>query len=451
MKTVWEHRYEQISNILDSIVSDKCFVGDGAKSKAFGYWFLINKMGLNDQEAEECIIDGNDDYGIDAYILSSEKSDENELSIFQFKFPNNKKNINAEVTNEAILKLFDGAEFLINADDNITTENNGFNELLKILKDKTIYKLNMYTVSFNKGVVAQRKEVERKLKNMKDTTGMEVDFNAFDREKIKNLYDKAQHKNDNTIIFKYTNMNSSYSIGDSIESWVGTVKANELIEGVHNNLGSIFDENIRLFEKKSSINKEIEETAKNSESAKMFYFYNNGITFICDDVKVSPGNNKVKLEGAAIVNGCQTVTSLSEVFDTSGLKDDVQVLVRVLKISTYDERQNITQYLNSQNTIKESYFISNNSVVIELQKELLKHKVYLERQINEVTYRRKYSNKKFDNYRKIYKLEDVIQRYVGAFKNEYASRAKREKSGLFNKEFVESNLSGIKGLFVKSC
>lgn len=444
MRTVWDKYYDQISNILDDIVRDKCFVGDGAKSKAFGYWFLRNKVGLNDQEAEECIIDGNDDHGIDAYILSSEKSDENELSIFQFKFPNNRKNINAEITNDAILKLFDGVEFLIDADDNIKTENDGFNELLEISKNNTIYKINIYTVSFNNGVVAQKTEVERKLKNMKDTTGVEVDFNAFDRKEIRNVYDKLQHENDNTITFKYTNMNSSYSIGDSIESWVGTVKANELIEGVHSNLGSIFDENIRLFEKKSNINKEIEETAKNSKSAKMFYFYNNGITFICNKVKVSPGNNTVKLEGAAIVNGCQTVTSLSEVFDTSDLKDDVQVLVRVLKINEYDERQNITQYLNSQNAIKESYFISNNSVVIGLQKELLEHNVYLERQINEVAYRRKYSNKNFDNYKKVYKLEDVIQRYVGAFKNKFASRAKREKSSLFNKEFVESNLSGIK-------
>lgn len=57
------------------------------------------------------------------------------------------------------------------------------------------------------------------------------------------------------------------------------------------------------------------------------------------------------------------------------------------------KEQKITQYLNSQTPIKDSYFVANHSIVRELQNKLFDKKYYLERQINEATYKEKYENK----------------------------------------------------------
>lgn len=441
MKTKFQSYYERLEKDLEDIKNSRGFMGDGALSKAFGFWFLKNEIGLSDQEADENIIDGNDDHGIDAFYLNKQ-----ELSLFQFKYPK-VKNINKEISNDAILKLFDGVEYLIDSDDNSKTKNDGFNGLIDILKGQDIYTINLYTVSYSSGVFSQKSLINDKIKKLKKLYGTEFHFKDFSKEEIVNIYDRLQRTNNNEVKIKYINMNNSDSIGDDtneIESWVGTVEALELVNSVKDELGSIFDENIRLLEKNSNINREIVKTASDPEESKMFYFYNNGITFICDDAKISSGNNIITLKGAAIVNGCQTVNSLFEAYENSELKNQVHLLVRILKISTYDERQAITQYLNSQNPIKESYFISNNTIIIDLQKKLLKNNIYLERQINEVSYRKKYSdNDTYNNYDEIYKLENVVQHYVGAYKNKMAARAKSEKSSLFNRKNIEDTLSEI--------
>lgn len=439
MKTKFQSYYDRLKKDLEEIQVSKGFNGDGALSKAFSFWFLKNEMGLSEQEADENIIDGEDDHGIDAFYLNK-----NELSLFQFKYPS-VNNINKEISNEAILKLIEGVQFLIDSDDNTQTKNDGFNGLIDILNDQDIYTINLYTVSYNSGVIAQKNMVNEKIDLLHKSYGTEFHFKDYSKEEVVNIYDRLQRKNNNEVKIKYINMNNSDSIGDEtneIESWVGTIEAPELVNSVKDKLGSIFDENIRLLEKNSKINNEIVKTASDPIESKMFYFYNNGVTFICDDAKVSSGNNTITLNGAAIVNGCQTVNSLFEAYENSKLTEQVHVLVRILKINTYDERQAITQYLNSQNPIKESYFISNNTIIIDLQKKLLEKNIYLERQINEVSYRKKYNNN-HTSYNEIYKLEDVVQHYVGAYNNKMAAKAKSEKSSLFDRKNIEDTLSGI--------
>lgn len=175
----------------------------------------------------------------------------------------------------------------------------------------------------------------------------------------------------------------------------------------------------------------------------MFYFYNNGITFICDSIQNSPNSRSAKLDGASIVNGCQTVTSLFETYQEGKLNDNIDILVRITKISDYDQRAKITQYLNSQTPIKDSYFVANHSIVRELQNKLFDKKYYLERQINEATYKEKYENKDIKKGMAILKLDDVIQYYSGYYLDKFAATSKRSKSALFSPDYVEEILSNI--------
>src|SRR5699024_5693196 len=184
---------------------------------------------------------------------------------------------------------------------------------------------------------------------------------------ITNLFEKLNRINTLEVTIPYKNFHQAYTI-DQINSFVGVVNARDFITSIKNDLLVIFDENIRLVERKSSINEGIRDTASGL-SADMFYFYNNGVTFICDNIKNSPNSLQAHLQGASIVNGCQTVNTLASLYDENeqqNLSDEVNLLVRVIEISDYEERAKITQYLNSQNQIKDSYFISNHSIVRDL-------------------------------------------------------------------------------------
>ena len=100
----------------------------------------------------------------------------------------------------------------------------------------------------------------------------------------------------------------------------------------------------------------------------------------------------------------------------------------------------IGQFLNSQNPVKNSYFIANNSIVRDLQTALLEHNYFLERQINEAKHKAKYVDSDIIKNKAIIKLENVIQYYTGYYINKHAALAKRQKGGLYSQDIINEIL-----------
>ncbi|GAO99299.1 AIPR family protein [Fructobacillus ficulneus] len=448
MITKFDNYYDQICIDLKKIVSDREYTGDGSSSKAFAYWYLKNTSVLNENDIEEILIDGNNDNGIDAYYLDER---EHILNLYQFKFPA-KKNNNKEIDLSAITKIYGTLNSILKGDiENLISRatNIGFENLLGLLKDQPVYEINVVFVSYNKGVISEGNinyidEQENILGN-----DIALHHSCITRENIVNIFEKVHRRNTLDLSFKYKNLQLANNVNESdnddtyIESWVGVINGKALIQAVHNDLTRIFDENIRLYEKGSSINEGIKNTAENNETAKMFYFYNNGITLICDSAKTSPGNNSVLLKGVSIVNGAQTVNSLASLFQDNKLNDQVSVLIRIIQIQDYKQRAKITEYLNSQTPIKESYFIANNVIIRNLQEDLFNFNYYLERQINEYTYRSKYDDmSKYQDFT-ILPVEDAVHHYIGGYLNDKANIAKSNKSVLFEPNQIEENIKDI--------
>ncbi|EOF57802.1 hypothetical protein SE1_01639 [Enterococcus hirae EnGen0127] len=410
-------------------------------SLAFSHWFLKNQYNLSEQEIAESIIDGSGDYGIDAVIHNDE---DKSLEIFQFKFPSSHKTIKDEIKQADVYKLINGFNYLIDEDATLTLEkaSTDFIRVHDELKESEIYNFKINFVSFNQGVIDNLEVISNFINKIKKEQGIEINYSDYNVQNVTNIYEKLQRQNSISIVLPYKHLQQSYSINE-IDSYVGLINGKELIKSLEDVIGVIFDENIRLHEIKSKVNEGIKNTSSSDKDSSMFYFYNNGITFICDQVNLSPSNLTVRLDGASIVNGCQTVTSLYENHTKKELQEDVDLLVRITKISDYDERAKITQFLNSQNPIKESYFISNHTIVRDLQTKLFESNYYLERQINESSYKEQYVDSSIKNGKKIIKLDDVIQYYCGYHLDKFAATAKRNKNILFNNENIEEILSDI--------
>ncbi|MFP4919851.1 AIPR family protein [Staphylococcus pseudintermedius] len=409
-------------------------------SLAFAHWFLSIQYGLNDQEIAESVIDGEGDYGIDAFIHNENNK---ELEIFQFKFPSKTETIKKEIPQSDIYKVINGFNYLLDTAEelqlNKASEN--FINLKDNLRNSEIYKFKINFVSFNQGIVDNEEILINFINKIQKETGIDISYDTYDVHKISNIYEKMQRKNSVSINLTYTTLQQAYTVKD-IESYVGLINSNDLIESIKEKIGVIFDENIRLAEKKSKVNDNIKRTASN-DSSEMFYFYNNGITFICDNIENSPNSRSAKLEGASIVNGCQTVTSLYDIYNEGKLKKDTDLLVRITKISDYEQRSKITQFLNSQNPIKDSYFIANHSIVRDLQSKLKEKGYFLERQINEAAYKDLFTNSSVKKGKRIIKLEDVIQYYSAYYLDKFAAASKRSKATLFSSDNVEEILSEI--------
>lgn len=424
--TKYQNYHKKIVQILE-IIRNKYHYKN--LSMAFAHWYLQYERKLNDEEIQEAIIDGSYDMGIDAVIIDE---DSKKLTVFQFKFPNKDANITLEIQQDEILKTFYGFNILYSSDIPYNGKNKSFGDKKDTLKEIYICNCEIYFVSFNKGIITHKDLIENENNKFKAETGNELKVIVHEFNHISNIYDRINRENNVEIDFVYeTVMPIS---GDMYQSFYCYTKATNLIETIGDKMSLIFDENIRLYEYDTEINKGIKDTATGNNS-KMFYFYNNGIVFICDKINNSSGNRKISLKGASVVNGCQTLNALYEIKER--LKDDVFLMIKIIEISDYDERANITKYLNSQNQIKDSYFLANHTLIRQLQKELLEKGYFLERQKNEYKY------KKYEENVKIITLEEAIQYYVGCHIDRYAYLAKNSKKELFDENRIDEILKHI--------
>lgn len=434
MITKYEQYYNKLCDLLEEIQKKN---GYPNISMAFNHWYLGAMYDLSEQEIAESIVDGKDDYGVDAIICEEENQ---KLTIFQFKFPSTSNNLSKEVSQSDILKTLQGFEVLRGRSD-LKGENDKFEDFKKQLKGIFIEKFELVFVSFNNGVVNNKNIVEQFKENFEQESGSEMEISYIDKKIISNLFEKLTRTTSVKATIPYKICQQAYSTSE-INSYMGVLDAIDLVEALKDKMLVIFDENIRLLEKKSIVNDQIKATASNDEDSGMFYFYNNGIVFICDKVANSPNSLRLNLEGASIVNGCQTVNSLHKAYIEGKLKEDVSLLFRVIEISDYDERTRITNYLNSQNSIKGSYFIANNSIIRDLQDDLLKQGYFLERQKNERNYKVAFGEE-IDKDLISIELEDMIQYYSGYWIDDLAATAKRGKGSLFESNNINEILKDI--------
>jgi AIPR protein len=145
---------------------------------------------------------------------------------------------------------------------------------------------------------------------------------------------------------------------------------------------SLYEDNIRDYLGRSPINNGIIQTLKNPDDRSNFFYYNNGVTIICDEIK-SDGTNKIELIKPQIINGCQTVNSISEVLndcvDAQEITDQFKDVFVMVKVLEYDAKaqankpsfyKDIVKYTNKQNAINENAFGAKKTIFEKLQKEL---------------------------------------------------------------------------------
>ena len=145
----------------------------------------------------------------------------------------------------------------------------------------------------------------------------------------------------------------------------------------------LFDANIREYlGNNKGINKSIYNTLMDSEDRKNFFYYNNGITVVCDHMssaKTTASGLQFDVFNPQVVNGCQTVSTIYEALNDSNqdtLENDYKntfVLVKVLQVDSSVEQEilynNIVTYNNSQNAIDQKTFVANRSEFLRLQRD----------------------------------------------------------------------------------
>ncbi|MCD7819553.1 MAG: AIPR family protein [Lachnospiraceae bacterium] len=164
----------------------------------------------------------------------------------------------------------------------------------------------------------------------------------------------------------------------------------------------LFEENVREYLGTRGINNGIINTLKSPQDRENFFYYNNGITLICEKCKTlhataardrrrqkSNDTYGFELTNPQIVNGCQTINSIAEVLDHCSeekMADEYSRAYVLVKIYVFDKAtkekkpdldKNIVKYTNSQNGVDGKAFASKKPRFLNLQEEFKRRGILL--------------------------------------------------------------------------
>ena len=137
-----------------------------------------------------------------------------------------------------------------------------------------------------------------------------------------------------------------------------------LIQGIKD--GSLFQKNVRQsLGSSNAVNKKIRQTIL-GDKHKDFFFFHNGITAICNRLELN--DNKLKLYGLSVVNGCQSLNTIQSCSETAKKLEDTFVLFRFYEIPQRDRADLISINTNSQSAVKPRDLRSNDKRVLNLKR-----------------------------------------------------------------------------------
>lgn len=374
-------RYFELAQIEGAIPSD--ITVSEENQKRFGFYYLVLKNILeidNFSSITDCITDQDfnaklfqeayQDEGIDAVYIDEETKN---ISLFNFKY-RLKWNIDKEQSiNEAIIS----SKYL----NILRTENNILEGKLKVYTDNIIEKTGsdeIWNIVFYI-VSNENKEIDNsnpELENLRSVYGIETKCIGLDTlTQLMSLHPQPV----STKIIVPTNSILTYS-EDNIsteKSYVLCVRLIDLIRITCNDANlrndtmladesrlfntdiemNVLYENVRGFILKSKYNSNILETLENEPSR--FYFYNNGLTIVADNINVKRAGLDKKweltIENFQVINGGQTLRTIHkyarENKDNINKLSDASVQLRIIKVDDDDFKSRISEYTNSQNAI----------------------------------------------------------------------------------------------------
>lgn len=393
--------YQKRFQFIDNIKKDEW---------AFNYW-ILDKFFYEDEELIEDKILEYSDMGIDCYEFYEDTKD---LYIIQNKYYSDNSKITAEyVRNDFLLRPIGALE---NGTYKKSEELQSYFKKYKNHEDFTVY-MQIYVTNNNRSY-----ELEEYIRTF-NTQHPKYRAEIYYLDDIENKYydEVKQNKVNLTVtiesVVKGTILNintENYKLENVIDAKYVFTPVTSIYkiyrDAIEKNY-PIFDMNIREYLGNKGVNKKIYETLMDKEERKNFFYYNNGITLICDSMSkldINPRGNNIgvsfKVTNPQIVNGCQTVNSIYEVLKNvdpvTVSKDfkDTFVMLKILQINRNkdDEEKlykNIVTYNNSQNSIDEKTFVANTSEFRRLQEEFEdKGFLLLIKQSDKNSFSNKYSN-----------------------------------------------------------
>lgn len=376
MAKVENYLIRQISDDIDEYLIENKVSNSVEKGTRFLEWVLSNVFQLREDEVEPALaIGGKHDNGIDAVFEAN-----NELYIIQGKYGQS-QNVDSihRFINDCI-RLLENSP-----DTNREAVIDATFKIREAFKNNTpihcCYVTNTQLIDWEKGQVKTALDG----KNISNTN-----FHIYD---IESIVERIQlnrgdlPKEFKTKRFKIRHTTACKHSSNKGETYIAVVSLKAFADFIAQDKGSdlIFYSNIRNYLNSTNINSGIRKTIETDP--KSFWYYNNGITVVCDELV--DNNQELVVTAPQIVNGCQTAKSIFATYKKvahqtpEDILNDGHILIRFIKIkrslSDVDKKQfrdDVTRYTNSQNAVKGLDFYSLDQFQRDLKEQFEKNNYY---------------------------------------------------------------------------
>ncbi|MBF0135241.1 MAG: AIPR family protein [Magnetococcus sp. DMHC-1] len=351
---------QRLSAICDEIrqrANDELNIVDDTKLKSLAFVFFLVRtiLDISDEDAFDCLTEGGGDFGVDAMHLAEERDGEFTVTLFQAKY---KKSLEGsahfpetgiKALLNAIRYLFDPLVPLGPVNDRIKAR---VEEIRSLIRDGYIPRVR--ALACNNGLRWNTAAEETIKRSGFDN---QVIWEHVNHDRLVMILQSTQPVDD---ILRLSGKAMSEDLHFS-RVLVGRMAVTEVALLVERHGERLLERNIRRYLglHGNRVNEGIRNTLLGEES-RNFYYYNNGITMICEKFSfnaLQSGDYQVKVEKLQIINGAQTCmtvfNTIRENQHATSAMADAHVLIRLYQLAddNEDQVQRITFATNSQNPV----------------------------------------------------------------------------------------------------
>jgi len=379
-------------------------INDDRNFEHFAAEQLLKDENLDEDEINSGLIGDSNDNGIDGFyiFLDGELINQieqvegkyKEMTVYFHQYKNNYK------IEESVVLKFNNAFNDIMDFENIDL--NGWHYELKnkiiLLRDIILKTAKCaITIKFvinhiskaNSEDIKDNKSYWSKVDNLKNLIAkfgiskLVVEYGYIGGEELKDLsYRKPEYSidlvlKDSPLTLEFGDNNIGYIALVSLKNYYNFIVENGNIQK------HIFDSNVRDYQNKTTVNKEIEDTIKNDNDTD-FWWLNNGITIIAGKDSTQIGK-KLTLKNVQIVNGLQTSYSIYNALKDVKLEelDDARSLfVKIIICDQKDVIDRIIRATNSQNPIPSGMLRATDTTQRDIEQYFLSKGYYYDRRKN---------------------------------------------------------------------
>lgn len=349
--------FDDLIVIADEETSDPAKKEQMFRSRAYMALALLDVSDANPSEAARAITDGSNDGGIDCIYISEKHK---KIFLGQSKFASN---IASGPSLAEFNRFRDGVRAVI--DQQWTATNSDLHKhsaaVEKLLKDidTTIYLIFAY--NSEQMLSAHIEESRDRFLSEMNKFEQFVEFEEFRLERGAQIArTRARPENIDVQL-----MLRSWGLRrDPFKAVYGAVPAVDVVR-IYDEYGHrLFSENLRFGIEKSEVNDGIRGTAK--ESPDHFWYFNNGITAICEEFKKLPAGGQstetgvFEIKRVSVINGAQTISSLARAVSEGADISSAEIHLRVISLDDTPEdfSTEITTANNTQNDLSPVDFVA---------------------------------------------------------------------------------------------